>query len=241
MTCLMKLCSLEHPSNFPTWRLPMVFGCSVASTPSFCVSRTMCTEHLNSPMLWAPREQCVIYINEGPGGRRKCPPWTNLRQSQPWSLDAMFHALFRAVLHLQNMTQHNTTQHNTLWLWQAPPPAWSVQYIEVLRPHWALPLWRTALPASHPLVKLTLLYIPLGRCCLSTLSALMAELTTVGRKKKHTTQHNTTQFDNTTPLVNIWKEINILLFRHLSSYLISIDSGGGGFARHATFVLLSRL
>ena len=71
-----------------------------------------------------------------------------------------------------------------LWSWQAPPPAWSVQYIQVLCPHWALPLWRTALPASHPVVKLTLLYIPLGRCCLSTLSALMAELTSVGRKKK---------------------------------------------------------
>ena len=72
-----------------------------------------------------------------------------------------------------------------LWSWQALPPAWRVQYIQVLRPHWALPLWRTALPASHPMVKLTLLYIPLGRCCLSILSALMAELTSVGRKKIH--------------------------------------------------------
>ena len=68
--------------------------------------------------------------------------------------------------------------------WQAPPPAWSVQYIRVLRPHWALPLWRTASPASNPVAKLTLLYIPLGHCCLSTLSVLMAELTSVGTKKK---------------------------------------------------------
>ena len=33
------------------------------------------------------------------------------------------------------------------------------------------------------MAKLTLLYIPLGHCCLSTLSALMAELTSVGTKK----------------------------------------------------------
>ena len=33
------------------------------------------------------------------------------------------------------------------------------------------------------MVKLTLLYIRLGCCCLSTLFALMAELTSVGRKK----------------------------------------------------------
>ena len=34
------------------------------------------------------------------------------------------------------------------------------------------------------MAKLTLLYIPLGHCCLSTLSALMAELTSVRTKKK---------------------------------------------------------
>ena len=45
-------------------------------------------------------------------------------------------------------------------------------------------MWRIASPASNPVAKLTLLYIPLGHCYLSTLSALMAELTSVGTKKK---------------------------------------------------------
>ena len=64
------------------------------------------------------------------------------------------------------------------------PPAWSAQYIQVLRPNWALPVWRTASPASNSVAKLTLLYIPLGHCCLSTVSALMAGLTSVGTKKR---------------------------------------------------------
>ena len=39
------------------------------------------------------------------------------------------------------------------------------------------------------MAKLTLLSIPLGHCCLSTLSALMAELTSVGTKKKRAWYH----------------------------------------------------